>query len=91
MYRPKCASVSLLKPADGSQLINIEEAILSRWREYFNALLNHPSAVNPGTIEGLQQAAVVHGLENQPRKEETSKAIHQTKPGKAPGPVGIPL
>ena len=83
-------SVSPLKSADGSQLITDEKAILSRWREHFYAPLSRPSAVKPGTIEGLQQAAVVHQLDNIPSKEDISKAIHQTKSGKAPGPNGIP-
>ena len=90
VYGPKCASVSPLKAADGSQLITDEEAILSRCREHFDALLNRPSAVKPGTIEGLQQAAVAHELDNIPSKEEISKAIHQTQSGKAPGPDSIP-
>ena len=58
VYGPKCASASPLKTADGSQFITDEEAILSRWRDHFDALLNRPSVVKPGTIEGLQQAAV---------------------------------
>ena len=90
MYGPKCASVSSLKTADDSQSITDEEAILSRWRDHFDALLNRPSAVKLGTIEGLQQAAVVHELNNIPSKEEISKAIHQTKSGKNSGPDGIP-
>ena len=68
VYGPICASVSSLKTANGSQLINDEEAILNWWREHFDSLLNRPSAVTPGTIEGLQQAAVVYGLDNQPSK-----------------------
>ena len=85
VYGPKCASVSPRQTADGSQLINDGELILSRWREHFDALLNRLSAVKPGTIAGLQQAADVHGLDIQSSKEEISKAIHQTKQGKAPG------
>ena len=46
--------------------------------------------MEPETIEGLQQAAVVYGLDSQPSKEEISKAIHQIKPAKAPGSGGIP-
>ena len=64
VYGSKCASVSPLKTADGSQLITEEEAILSRWREHFDAMLNRPSAVKPGIIEDLQQAAVVDELDS---------------------------
>ena len=88
VYGPKCAFVSPLNTADGSQPINDEEAILIRWREHFDALHNRPSAVKQRTIEGLQHAAVVHGLDNQSSKEEISIAVHQRKSGKAPGPDG---
>ena len=84
----KCIRIAY-KTAHSSQLINDEEIILSRWREHFDSLFNRPSVVKPGTIEGLQQAEIVHGTDNQRSKEEISKAVHQTKPGKSPGIGGI--
>ena len=60
----------------------LKEAILSRWREHFNALLNRPSAVKPGTIEGLQQAEVVHELDpptNLAKKRSAKKYINQNR------------
>ena len=74
VYGQKGASVSPLKTADGSQLINYEETILSRWREHFEGLLNRPSAAKPGTIEGLQQAAT-----NVSKKRSVNQYVKQNR------------
>ena len=41
--------------ADGSTLLTDKEAILKRWAEHFNSVLNRPSSINEDAIDRLSQ------------------------------------
>ena len=44
--------------ADGSTLLTDKEAILKRWAEHFNSVLNRPSSINEDAIDRLPQSAM---------------------------------
>ena len=54
-YCPKCTGATPLLSADGSTLLTDKDAILERWTEHFNSVLNRPSSVNDNTINRLPQ------------------------------------
>ena len=39
--------------ADGTSLLTDKEAILKRWAEHFDSVLNRPSSINDDAIKGL--------------------------------------
>ena len=47
------ATTSLI--VDGSTLLTDKEAILKRWAEHFNCVLNRPSSINEDAIDRLPQ------------------------------------
>ena len=55
IYGTKCSGATTLLSADGSTLLTDKEAILKRWAEQFNSVLNRPSSINEDTIERLPQ------------------------------------
>ena len=54
-YCPKCTGATPLLSADGSTLLTDKDAILERWTEHFNIVLNRPSSVNDNTINRMPQ------------------------------------
>ena len=46
IYGPKSSGATPLLSADGSTLLTDKDAILKRWAEHFNSVLNRPSSVN---------------------------------------------
>ena len=52
IYGPKRSGATPLLSADGSTLL---DAILKRWAEHFNSVLNRPSSVNDNAINRLPQ------------------------------------
>ena len=67
-----------------------KDAILKRWAEHFNSVLNRPSSVNDNAINRLPQIECNVLLDEFPTVTETRKAIQHLSPGKAPGTDAIP-
>ena len=65
---------------DGSTLLTDKEAILKRWPEHFNSVLNRPSIINEDAIDRLQHIECNVLLDE----------FQQLSSGKAPGAVAIP-
>ena len=55
IYGPKSSDATPLLSADGSTLLTDKDAILKRWAEHFNSVLNRPSSVNDNAINRLPQ------------------------------------
>ncbi|CAF3613688.1 unnamed protein product [Rotaria sp. Silwood1] len=76
----------------GELLTNSKQS-LTRWKEYFNDLLNVPSHVDPITIQQIHAVTITtteqRRQEQTPSLEEVQRAIKQMKNGKAPGNDGI--
>ena len=52
---PKEFCSNTMLSADGSNLLIDKEAILERWAEHFNSVLNRPSSINENAIDRLPQ------------------------------------
>ena len=52
---PKSSGAIILFSADGSTLLTDKEAILKRWTEHFNSVLNRPSSINEDAFDRLPQ------------------------------------
>ena len=53
IYSLKSSGATTLLSADGSTLLTDKEAILKRWAEHFNSVLNRPSSINEDEIDRL--------------------------------------
>ena len=76
--------------ADESTLLTEKEALLERWHEHFNIILNRPSTVNGNATTRLPDKACYVLLDKFPTVTETRKAIQQLSSGKAPGADALP-
>ena len=54
-YGPQSSGTSSLLCADGTSLLTDKEAILRRWAEHFDGVLNQPSSINDEAINRLPQ------------------------------------
>ena len=90
IYGPKSSGATTLLSADGNTLLTDKEAILERWAEHFNSVLNRPSSINQDAIDRLPQIECNVLLDEFPTVTETSKAVQQLSSGKAPGADAIP-
>ena len=90
IYGPKSSGATPLLSADGSTLLTDKDAILKRWAEHFNGVLNRPSSVNDNAINRLPQIECNVLLDEFPTVTETRKAIQHLSSGKAPGTDTIP-
>ena len=75
---------------DGSTLLTDKEAILKRWAEHFNSVLNRPSNINEDAIDILPQIECNVLLDEFPTVMGTRKSFQQLSSGKAPGADAIP-
>ena len=82
---------SPLLSADESTLLTDKDAILKRWAEHFNSVLNQPSSVNNNAINRLPQIECNVLLDEFPTVTEKRKAIQLLSSGKAPGTDAIHL
>ena len=73
-----------------STLLTDKDAILKRWTEHFNSVLNRQSSVNDNTINRLPQIVYNVLLDEFPTVTETRKSIQHLSSGKAPGTDAIP-
>ena len=90
IYGPKSSGATTLLSADGNTLLIDKEAILERWAEHFNSVLNRPSSINQDAIDRLPQIECNVLLDEFPTVTETRKAVQQLSSGKAPGADAIP-
>ena len=90
IYGPKSAGATPLLNADGNTLLTDKDAILKRWAEHFNTVLNRPSSVTYNAINRLPQIECNVLLDEFPTVTETSKGIQHLSSGKAPGIDAIP-
>ena len=67
------------------------DAILKRWAEHFDSVLNRPSTINTNTINKLPQVEYSVLLDEFPTVTETTKAIQHLSLGKAPGADATPV
>ena len=75
---------------DGSTLLIDKEAILKRWAEHFNSVLNRPSSINEDAIDRLPQIECKALLDEFPTVLETRKTVEQLSSGKTLGADAIP-
>ena len=90
VYGPQSSGTTPLLSADGSSLLTDKEAILKRWAEHFDGVLNRPSPINDEAINRLPQVECNPLLDKLPTVSETVKAIKLLSSGKAPGLDAIP-
>ena len=76
-----------LLSADGTSRLTDKEAILKRWAEHFDGVLNRPSSINDEAINKLPQKECNPLLDELPT---VSEAIKLLSSGKAPGSDAIP-
>ena len=69
--------------------MTVKEAILKRWAEQFDGVLNRPSSINDEAIKRLQQVECAQ-LDEFQVVSETVKAIKLLSSGKARGSDAIP-
>ena len=90
IYGPKSSGATPPLSADGSTLLTDKDAILKRWAEHFNSVLNRLSSVNDNAINRRPQIECNVLLDEFPTVTETMKAIQHLSSGKAPGTDAIP-
>ena len=90
-YGPQSPGTNPLFSADGTSLQTDKEAILKRWAEHFDSVLNRPSSINDDAINRLPQMECNLLLDEFPTVAETMKAIKLLSSGKAPGSAAIPV
>ena len=90
VYGPQSSGTTPLLSADGTSLLTDKEAILKRWAEHFDGVLNRPSSINDEAINRLPQVECNPLLDELPTISQTVKAIKLLSSGKAPGSDAIP-
>ena len=90
IYGPRSSGASPLLGADGSTLLTDKNAILDKWAEHFNNVLNRPSSINTEAIASMPQVDINISLAEPPKELEVQEAIHSLSNGKAPGSDSIP-
>ena len=74
VYGPQSSGTTPLLSADGTSLLTDKEAILKRWAEHFDGVLNRPSSINDEAINRLPQVECNPLLDELPTVSETVKA-----------------
>ena len=85
IHGPQSSRTTTFLSADGTSLLTDKEAILKRWIEHFDGVLNRPSSSNDAAINRLPQVECNPLLDEFPAVFETVKAIKLLSSGKAPG------
>ena len=78
--------VRVIKDENGNVMIN-SEAVLKRWKEYFEKLMNKENNRDPRT----EEAEVINEEVNCFSREEVKNALRRIKKGKAVGPDELPV
>ena len=74
IYGHQTSRTTPLLNADGTSLLTDKEAILKRWAEHFDGVLNRPSSINDEAINRLPQVVCNPLLDELPTVSETVKA-----------------
>ena len=90
VYGPQSSGTTPLLSADETSFLTDKEAILKRWAEHFDRVLNQPSPINDDVINRLPQEENNLLHDEFPTISETVKAIKLLSSGKAPGSDAIP-
>ena len=78
--------VRVIKDENGNIMVN-SKAVLKRWEEYFEKLMNEENSRDPRT----EEAEVVIEEVNCVRREEVKNALRRMNKGKAVGPDELPI
>ena len=78
--------VRVIKDENGNVMVN-SEALLTRWKEYFEKLMNEENNRDPRT----EEAEVVNKEVNCVSKEKVKNALRKMKNGKAVGKDELPV
>ena len=78
--------VRVIKDENGNIMVN-SEAVLKRWKEYFEKLMNKENNKEPWT----EEPEVVNKEVNCVSREEVKNALRRMKKGKAVGPDELPV
>ena len=78
--------VRVIKDENGNVMVN-SEAVLKRWKEYFEKLMNEENNRDPRT----EEPEVVNEEVNCVSREEVKNALRRMKKGKAVGPDELPV
>ena len=78
--------VRVIKDENGNVMVN-SEAMLKRWKEYFEKLMNEENNRDPRT----EETEVVNEEVNCVSREEVKNALRRMKKGKAVGPDELPV
>ena len=76
----------VIKDENGNVMVN-SEAVLKRWKEYFEKLMNGENNREPRT----EEAEVVNEKANCVSREKAKNALRRMKKGKAVGPDELPV
>ena len=76
----------VIKDENGNVMVS-SEAVLNRWKEYFEKLMNEENNKEPWTKE----AEVVNAEVNCVSREEVKNALRRMKKGKVAGPDELPV
>ena len=90
VYGPQSSGTTPLLSADGTTFLTNKEAVLKRWAEHFDGVLNRSSSINDEAINRLPQVECYPLLDELPTVSETVKAIKLLSSGMAPGSDAIP-
>ena len=78
--------VRVIKDENGNVMLN-SEAVLKRWKEYFEKLMNEENNRDPR----IEETEVVNEEVNCVSREEVKNALRRMKKGKAVGPDELPV
>ena len=78
--------VKIIKDENGNVMVNLE-AVLKRWKEYFEKLMNEENNRDPRT----EEAEVVNEEVNCVSRKEVKNALRSMKKGKTVGPDELPV
>ena len=78
--------VRVIKDENGNIMVN-SEAVLKRWKEYFEKLMNEENNTNPRT----EEPEVVNEEVNYVSREEVKNALRRMRKGKALRPDELPV
>ena len=78
--------VRVIKDENGNVMVN-SEAVLKRWKEHFEKLINEENNRDPRT----EKTEVVNEEVNCVSREEVKNALRRMKKGKAVGPDELPI
>ena len=90
LYGPQSKGTSPLFSADGAVLLTDKNAILQRWAEHFDSVLNRESTINSEAIDRMPQVPIKSELAAPSTESEVTTAIKHLSSGKAPGSDSIP-